>query len=171
MHARILSRVVELLSRSEVFKLSRMEGASEEEIARLEAIVGESLPRAYVEFLGLMARNSDRLFGFDMYTVAHVSEVADNRDFAIRMLKEVGTDSLLPDRAFIFSTHEGYVVYYFLLGTGDDPETYYIMEDGNPPQPLGTFSHYLETLIRQDEQAILEAEARARQREEAKRNS
>lgn len=92
--------------------LGKGEGCSEAEVTSLEARFGVSLPEDYREFLRVAGRRADSLWVGSDFTL----ERLPGMQLAARsLLAETGLD--LPDGAFVFYMHQGYV-FFFISSDG-----------------------------------------------------
>lgn len=125
---------------------SAVRGCAPDEVARVEALAGGKLPETYRGFLATFGRKAGSLFaGTDMFYPA----VLDLRGFARELLAENGDPFALPDDAFVFSMHQGYVFLYFRLSEGsDDPAVWQYLEGRRQPERVSErFSAYLASSV------------------------
>ncbi|WP_082591422.1 SMI1/KNR4 family protein [Duganella sp. Root198D2] len=128
--------------------LDEVRGVTPEEVARLEANIGKSLPSEYREFLSGVGRGAGRfLNGTDIFFAA----LDGLREDAIQLLRENEEDASLPDDAFVFSMHQGYEFTYFKISDGDDPPVYqYVEGNGSPSLAWNSFNDFLVDAIAQN---------------------
>jgi hypothetical protein len=94
-------------------------GASELEVAALEARLGCKFPQAYREYLLWMGADDGGLLrGTDCF----IGDVEANEQGLGRLLAENGLPPL-PYRPVVFFLHQGYIACWFrMAGTAEDPE-------------------------------------------------
>lgn len=135
-----IKEFADLLIKHELATSDELHGCSEKEIEALERHIGTSLPKSYREFLALMGhkagnflRGSDFLYKDLFELTAFTKETLMKGPFQ------------LPDDAFVFFSHQGYIFAYFRLSDGNDPAIYTYMEgEPNPQKWASSFSEYLE---------------------------
>ncbi|MBM7565956.1 SMI1/KNR4 family protein [Paenibacillus sacheonensis] len=93
-------------------------GCSMEEIASLERGFARPLPLTYRAYLSAAGHESGKLF---RGTDASFSVLEELQPEARELLRENGDLFTLPETAFVFAMHQGWVIYYFELDKGDDP--------------------------------------------------
>ena len=116
-------------------------GASVEDIAELERVLGFKLPQTYKEFLEWMGRDYlGVLCGTDWF----VDQVPNNNLALPELLHENRVHIQLPEQFVCFLTHQGYVAAWFGLPAADDPDCW-IFAEGRTPEPsaCGAFSKFL----------------------------
>ncbi|MFP4007852.1 MAG: SMI1/KNR4 family protein [Spirulinaceae cyanobacterium] len=134
----------------------------ESQIYSLEQRCNISLPKAYKEFLlwgGLSAGGflRDSNFLYDSF-----SQFLEMREIAEELLIEDDFIDLLPEDAFVFDMHQGYIFLFFRTVDGDDPPVYGYKQGDSPvlhtPTPFKKLSSsFSEFLLN-----ALEEEARSR---------
>ncbi len=102
---------------------------TENEVRILERQLGFSLPGAYRKFLlwmghgaGILLRGSDCFY-------QHLPPL---RTWAEELLEENNFPEPLPEDAFVFYMHQGYLFYFVRVGEGDDPPVYFYSEAMDP---------------------------------------
>lgn len=103
-----------------------VKGCTSMEIAEIErqANAPFSLPAEYKNFLQTMGKGAGKLF---QGTGIYYPDCLDFQRTASTLLK-VNELPPLPQRAFAFSIHQGYLLYFFYLDEGNDPPVYLYME-------------------------------------------
>lgn len=81
------------------------------------------LPAAYLEFMRY-AGNGSFWVGSD----CSFDDLPVLRGYADELLEENAFSKRLPDDAFVFWMHQGYMFCFFCLSDGDDPPVYYYSE-------------------------------------------
>jgi hypothetical protein len=109
----------------EVLKSMGVEGSGCDEwrVQDLEAALNVRFPAAYRAFLQL-AGQGFRPFEGSHYAVEH--DLAELQRIGRRILKHSG--QRVPDDAFVFLTHQGFVALFFLLDDGPDPAVFEFVE-------------------------------------------
>jgi hypothetical protein len=104
---------------------------TEEEVLALAHESGGRLPAAYCEFLLWMGHGGAGPFmrGDDCF----YQHLAGLREYATDLLLENGVKEPLPDNAFVFFMHDGYVFCFFDRAAGDDPPVYRFLEGDTDP--------------------------------------
>jgi hypothetical protein len=118
------------------------EPCDEWELQDVEQSLGVDLPAAYRAFLNLAG---ERFYPFEgsHYAVSHnLSELQREGERIVQK-----TQIELPAEAFVFFTHQGFVIRFFLLNSGDDPAVYEFVERGTEFTQLS--AHLSEFLIRE----------------------
>jgi hypothetical protein len=100
-----------------------IEGCTSEEIEFLKQSQGvDFLPETYVQFLEEMGQGAGLLFLGSDYTYNFLIVLKEN---ALSTLKSARSQLKLPDDAFVFLMHQGYIFYYFHTKNLDnDPAIY-----------------------------------------------
>ena len=96
-------------------------GARPEEIAELEAWLGQALPAAYRAWLLLVGRLPPPQLIGSHCEFHHLREL---QTWAAELLHENGDDIRLPQHSFVFLMHQGYYFAYFPLDGSDDPPVF-----------------------------------------------
>ena len=100
-----------------------IEGCSDAEVATFQQERALKLPRAYLRFLGALGVNSGEfLQGSDF-----LFEQLDRLQSGAQALLDDDQGPRLPERAFVFCSHQGYQFLFFDLGEGPDPTVHYYM--------------------------------------------
>jgi hypothetical protein len=117
--------------------------ATPEEVRTMEKQLGVSFPAAYKAFLLVLGRDGGPDFVGSDCTLRHLPGL---RAGAESLLKSCGSPFQLPEKAFVFLMHQGYVFAYFVAdGTTEDPPVYSYMEgESAPVQKAERFSVWLE---------------------------
>jgi hypothetical protein len=114
------------------------EGATEAEIAAVEARFGRPLPGAYRAFLAEMGR---RMGTFLRGTDIDISWQPPFNAYLADLVPPVS----VPESAFVFLSHQGYSLAAFDAATGDDPLVFMISEGQPEWRDLGqTFTQWIE---------------------------
>ena len=111
-------------------------GATDSEIETMsnKLVVTNKLPSCYYEFLLNFGKDMDRKEGFDRgFLVGNdvfIDDLeANNGEDGLKGLLEDDDSSLqLPENAFVFYGHQGYVYTFFKLDEGDNPPVYGYIE-------------------------------------------
>jgi SMI1 / KNR4 family (SUKH-1) len=141
-----LKKFVELLIECGLANQSDLRGCSEAEIDELEKSTGFKLPRCYREFLDLIGQNagdfqrgSDFLYGHIFPLTDYARETMLNGPFQ------------LPENAFVFFSHQGYIFAYFKLLDGDNPPVFTYLEGEQTPLPwAASITEYLEKSLEEE---------------------
>lgn len=124
-------------------------GCTESEVALVESQAGRRLPAAYRQFLLTMGRSAGEFYsGTDMFfpDILHLTSQART------LLEGTQSEFRLPERAFVFSMHQGYQFAYFPMENDDDPAVYHYMEgDSGPEKSADSFSQFILTSLEQYE--------------------
>lgn len=120
-------------------------GCSEQEIQKLEEAVGLSLPLAYKEFLD-WAGNGLASFevGSDFY---YEQDLVDLQLAAREILEENNFPRKLPDDAYIFWMHNGYMFTFFCTSEGADPPVHFYRESFKEDFVWNHQAHFTDFLI------------------------
>ena len=84
-----------------------------------------NLPKAYLDVIDLFNN----------------LEAVSYQKWAEELLQENGLT--LPDNAYVFNMHQGYVFNFFILTEGDDPPIYNYCEGKSITQTFSTFTEFL----------------------------
>jgi|SRR5690606_3101542 len=132
-------------------------GCTLSEIQNIEQnITNGSLPDCYKEFLQYFGKDMDRKEGNSRgYLVGNAVFYDDlednNNENGLKGLLEEDDSSLqVPDNAFVFYGHQGYVYAFFKLDEGDNPPVYGYTEgfNGNDfPKITDTLSDFYEKYL------------------------
>jgi hypothetical protein len=98
-------------------------------VADTEAALGVALPPAYRAFLLLAGRGCGPLEG-SQYAIE--DELAELQRVGRRIA--TGAKTTLPDGAFVFLVHQGFVCLFFLCDESDDPVVYECVKGLGPPR-------------------------------------
>ncbi|HEY0604723.1 MAG TPA: SMI1/KNR4 family protein [Herpetosiphonaceae bacterium] len=101
---------------------------SEADIRQLEAQLGLKIPQAYREFLLTMGLGAGGLLDG---THCWYPNLIDLQAWGIELLEENNVSDLLPEDAFVFWMHQGYMMAFFRVSEGDDPPVYFFGEGRN----------------------------------------
>jgi hypothetical protein len=132
--------IIQMLIDGRVATEGDIRGCSDEEIERLETHYNVRLPQSYRDFLHAMGHRAGEFFGDNIEDI-YYDRVFGLRERAEEVLEDNDEPFRLPEDAFVFAMHEGYIFLYFRISKGDDPPVYIYKEDG-PPQELA-LSFYL----------------------------
>ena len=106
-----------------------------EQMYSLEQQCRLSLPASYKEFLlwggiwaGGFLEGSDGFYDNELYKL---------RKSAEELLKEEDFPYSLPEDAFVFNMHQGYIFWFFKTSDGDDPPVYGYKQ-GGAPEPFAS---------------------------------
>lgn len=119
-----------------------MSGYSEDDLLRLETLVGLRLPTAYREFLRLVGHGAGWFYG-GTHALLPPMQLARLREWADELVKEMGL-APLPQNAMVFWMHQGYKFRYFECSECDDPPVFHFHED--KPTPAARWSRFSEML-------------------------
>ena len=113
----------------------QIQACSEIEIAELEKQVGLKLPLAYIEFLRWAGKGlGDFEFGSRFFyddNLAEIQEIALEIMAADELVGKTASPDKLPEDAFVFWMHEGYMFCFFRTSEGDDPPIHFFREGVN----------------------------------------
>jgi SMI1-KNR4 cell-wall len=137
--------LISSLINAKICQVSDIRGASLEDVATLETVVGQNMPAQYREFLLAIGHGAGEFFqGTDIF----LSALDGLKDEAIGLLRENDEDVTLTDDAFVFSMHQGYEFAYFNMADGGDPPVYqYVEGNGSPVLTWSSFSEFLNDSI------------------------
>lgn len=110
--------LLRLLHEKELHTDRPFDGCNEAEIKLLEEEMGIKLPESYRQYLLAVGHYSGRLF---QGTDTDFSQLKELQDEEKKLLLENNDPIVLPDRAFVFSMHQGYEIRFFKLNAGDYP--------------------------------------------------
>ena len=120
-------------------------GCNEEEIGRLEGIVGVNLPASYREFLQIAGKKAGKLFqGTDIF----FPRVLELQSEAASLLEENNLPPL-PHGVVVFSMHQGYEIDCFTTDSDDPPVLQYVEGEMEFSQAWNTFSEFIGDSIKQ----------------------
>ncbi len=129
-----------------------LEGASEEEIRKLETYAGGPLPLVYKQFLRQLGRSAGELFRGSEYSVSQRFR-PHLREHAEELLKRNNARFVLPVEAFVFLMSQAYQFSFFSIDQGDDPSVYHYLEGDALAKCLdASLSGYLLRCIEECEQ-------------------
>lgn len=121
-------------------------GCSEAEIKQLEeAQKVDFLPETYRQFLWVMGHSCGSFWQGSDLLYRHAIDLKDaaNADF-----KWLESTVRIPDDAFVFISHQGYVFYYFHTNNRDDDPPVYAIYEGEAPEKInGHLSEFYEQSI------------------------
>jgi hypothetical protein len=103
---------------------------TEREIRIMEQHIGLPLPGAYKEFLLWMGHGAG---GFMRGSDCFYEHLPRLRAWAMELLWENGYAEPLPEDAFVFYMHQGYLFYFVRAGEGNDPPVYFYSEAMETP--------------------------------------
>jgi hypothetical protein len=117
---------------------------TEGEVHALEQKCHCSLPRAYKEFLLTMGKGAGNFFvGSDLF----YPDLDGMQEVAVEILTEVGFPQKLPEDAFVFFMHQGYLFNFFLTSDGDDPPIYRYLEGTDRETFPLIYNHFTDFLL------------------------
>lgn len=141
-------------------ELPKWEGCDEATIQAVESTIGYELPKSYRAFLAEGGRVCDPFFMGEDFA-GSPEAVKTIRKGCSRMLTRRNAAFSLPENAFVFMSHQGYIYDLFYIGEGDDPPIYVLdQRDPSPKWFSGSFSRYLSESV--DELLKIDKECRAR---------
>jgi hypothetical protein len=116
--------------------------ASPEEVAALEQQLGVGFPAAYKAFLFILGRDGGSDFIGSDCTINHLPKL---RAWAEDLLRQCGSQYILPEKAFVYLMHQGYSFFYFMADqTSEDPAVYaYLEGDYAPVMKAESFTAWL----------------------------
>ncbi len=121
-----MEQIVRSMIENDLATAGEIQGCSQEEVAQLEQHFNIQFPRSYREFLLTMGHQCGTLFrGTDILYPRRF----DFAESVKELTEESKADFRLPEDAFVFSMHQGYIFWYFRLGEGDDPPIYQYNEN------------------------------------------
>lgn len=107
---------------------------------QLENKHGFTLPRSYRRWFENGGPNHPDFIGTDM----DEGLIGDLNQWAEELLAESESNFKLPDNAFVFAMHQGYIFMYFICNGIADPEVWYYHEgDPEPRVKWSSFSDFL----------------------------
>lgn len=115
----------------------KVKPCTEEQVLSLEKLCGLLLPAAYKEFLlwgGIWAGGF--LVGIDF---DYDDDMYQLRESLEEVLKQEEFPYPLPEDAFVFNAHQGYIFWFFKTSDGEDPPVYGYKE-GSEPEPFNPIS-------------------------------
>lgn len=132
---------------AKICEANDIRGASPEDVAALEKVVGRKLPLQYREFLLGIGFGAGRFMqGTDIF----LPSIEVLKSDALELLRENNECTELAEEVFVFSMHQGYEFTYFNISAGDDPPIYQYVEGNGPPVlTWNSFSDFLRDLIHQ----------------------
>lgn len=122
-------------------------GASEDDVAQLEADLGFDVPLAYRQYLLWMGKDHDGIFrGTDCF----YGDDFGNTEGLPELLEENGVDFPLPPRYLAFFMHQGYIALWFVLPReSDDPPVWIYHEaEMKRPRVFGKFTDWLASYLK-----------------------
>lgn len=123
------------------------EGATDQEITELEAYAGGKFPLVYRMFLQMMGRNAGQLFQGSDALISQRWSIRF-RAFAQKIISEQGGSDSLPESAFVFLMHQGYVFLFFRLDEGENPPVYVVTDSEPEPKLLSeNFTNFVERYV------------------------
>jgi hypothetical protein len=139
--------LISSLLSSKICQASDIKGASVDDIAALEKVIGRKLPLQYREFLLGIGFGAGRfLQGTDIF----LPSIEGLKTDAEELLRENNEGTELEEGDFVFFMHQGYEFTYFNMSAGDDPPIYQYVEGNGPPVlAWNSFSDFLRDLIDQ----------------------
>ncbi|WP_452219433.1 SMI1/KNR4 family protein [Lacinutrix salivirga] len=103
-------------------------GCSQNQIKEIEELAVSKLPECYVEFLEVMGFEMDRkapgMRGYLLGTTVFYPSIKWLNETWAEQLTEDGSSLELPENAFVFYDHQGYLFAFFKLDEGDNPPVY-----------------------------------------------
>ncbi|NGN63761.1 SMI1/KNR4 family protein [Streptomyces sp. A7024] len=130
----------------------QVRGLSEETIREIERDQPAPLCEAYRCFLSLLGGGAGRLFqGTDVF----YPDVMGLREGALELLEENGFPFELQETDRVFYMHQGYL-FWFLRGTGPDPEVWGYGEGQHENQPIldsDRFTDWVRAMAEQEKAA------------------
>jgi hypothetical protein len=153
-----------LLVKNELATREELRGCSQKEIEQLEKHIGAKLPQNYKEFLALMGHDAGIFRNGTDYLYKDLFNLTEDT-------KEILMDGpfKLPDDAFVFSSHQGYIFAYFRFSDGDDPPIYIYKEmEPSPIKQASSFFEYLTKSLDEEISNWNQLESRERYMREAR---
>jgi hypothetical protein len=144
MHPFIINLANSLVS-TNVASPSEIKGCTREEVESLERREGIRLPDLYKDFLRVMGKSAGRfLEGTDAF-YRHLPHL---RNGAEESLRESKSSFRLPQNAFVFVSHQGYVFLFFIASESEDPPVWIYQEgEQSPVEKWPSLSAYLESVL------------------------
>jgi hypothetical protein len=104
-------------------------GCTPDEIEALKNYQGvDYIPEIYYQFLLELGRGAGKLFRGSDYSYKYLPHL---REDAKILFSEHKPPLLLPDDAFVFFGHQGYIYYYFHTGNREDDPAVYSYQEGD----------------------------------------
>lgn len=152
-----ISTIPQQLVCSNIAREGEIRGCSSGEIESLERKCRCAFPEAYKCFLAVMGKGAGAyMLGTDIF-YGRISEFGLWLADAIR---ETRDPVAIPDDAFVFMSHQGYVFCYFRLSEGDDPPVYqYIQGSGKVQREHDSFTLFLHRTVQSTLAMFLRSEA------------
>ncbi|MBC7528588.1 MAG: SMI1/KNR4 family protein [Chthonomonadaceae bacterium] len=146
-----IREIADFLVQTKLLELDQLLGYTEAEINHLEGLVGSPLPLSFRQFLKIMGHGAGNLFEGEDFFFLSPHWYSTLRDNAVALLAENGNPFTLPENAFVFTSHQGWMFAYFLLDPDeDDPPVYSYGETDEgevPVRDADTFTQYLKSRI------------------------
>lgn len=121
-------------------------GCSEEEILKLENSLKLSLPLAYKEFLRFAGKG---LGDFEVGSTIFYDDIdlIELQEIAREFLIEDNFPQKLPDDAYVFWMHQGYMFCFFRTSEGDNPPVHFHRESFKEDFAWNYQAHFTDFLI------------------------
>lgn len=150
---RTMKDFIELLIKNNLATYSDLRPCIEEEIKKLEEHFQFRLPKKFREYLLVTGHGAGEYKIGSDYQYKYLFDLTRQ---ARCELKRAGNPFQLPEDAFVFFGHQGYIFAWFNVSDGDDPPvyTYSIMaEEKRPKSWASSFSEYLTKSVIEQMQA------------------
>jgi hypothetical protein len=121
-------------------------GFSPEEIQKVQTDLHIQLPSAYREFLQVFGHCTGALLFVSDIALRDSADAAQRQEQGREIFREASRSLAEYRNPFVFMIHEGYAVFFFELGAGDDPPVLALDFDGvtNPCREVAkSFSEFL----------------------------
>ncbi len=143
-----IAEFAEKLKRNGFSDFWNMSGCSKSEIKRIEEKYGYCLPEIYREFLLKMVRKAGNFYrGTDIF---YGQEITGFNNYLREILKYDKSEFVLPENAFVFAHHQGYIYFFFYVTESENPSVYGYMEEDLLPKKISeSFSEFLLTSLKE----------------------
>jgi len=140
---------MKFISKSKSYHKSRFNktpvGTTDSQIVQLEKYFEVTLPLAYKEFLSWMGNDHEGVFqGSDWFA----KDLIENTEYLPDLLADNGVE-YNASKACAFFCHQGYMIAWFELESGEDPRCFFFSEtDSSSIKTYDSFSLFLEKELR-----------------------
>ncbi len=127
-----LNKIIDKFQQRQV----RLMGCKSEEIDSIKQLAKKTLPVCYLEFLRTMGKGMSEdieksnyyEYGSFVGTAVFFEDLFDNKEGAIELLNEDGSNLILTEDDFVFYDSQGILFAFFKLSEGDNPPVYFYRE-------------------------------------------
>ena len=141
-YKQFISEFAEKLKKNNLANFLNISGCSKSNIKKLEESYGYHLPEIYKQFLSKMGRSAGKFFrGTDIF---YTRQLIEFNNYLKETLDDDNSEFELPENAFVFAHHQGYIYFFFYVTEGDDPAVYGYKEGDLLPEKIDeSFSQFL----------------------------